>query len=258
MRSLTQAVPGSVPAVLSGIVVLLLSTAVSAQQLVGAVAGVVRDSTGKPIAGVEVLLPARRSSARSDSAGAYRLAGLQAGKTTLSFRRFGFEPQTVPATITAGATVTMNVVMGVLVQELPGMLVLEREERARKALQDFYHRRESMTGFFLTRDEIEKRNPLNMSDMLRLMPGATLIASSGGQSVLRFARSTLPGRDCPPQYYIDGIMAAGFNIDDIEPEDVEGVEVYTGAARIPPQFNNSRIGTSICGVVVLWTRVPGA
>jgi hypothetical protein len=38
---------------------------------------------------------------------------------------------------------------------------------------------------------------------------------------------------------------------------VEGIEVYSGASTIPPQFN-TREGTTICGVVLIWTRVPGA
>lgn len=258
MASLARHHIAFAPARLIAIGLLLLAGRAGAQQPVGVIAGVVRDSAGKPIAGVEVLVVARPQTTRSDSTGAFRIGGVRPGRATLTFRHFGFEPRTVPATVTAGATASVDVTLEPLVQELPGMLVLEQEQRARQALQDFYHRRESGNGYFITRQDIESRNPLQLSDMLRMMPGAMLVPMSGtGRATLRFARSTMAGHDCPPQYYVDGVMASGLNIDDLEPSDIEGIEVYSGASRIPPQFNNSRIGTSICGVVVVWTRVPG-
>jgi hypothetical protein len=64
------------------------------------------------------------------------------------------------------------------------------------------------------------------------------------------------GRDCPPQYWVDGVKAFGLNIDDIIPQDVEGIEIYEGASTVPPQFNTKE-GTTICGVVLIWTRIPG-
>lgn len=237
---------------------LLLSSAVGAQQPVGTIAGTVVDSAGKPIPGVEVIVAARAQSTRSDTTGRFRIGGVRAGKATLTFRHFGYEPRTLPAAVTAGATANVDVVLQPLVQELPGMLVMEQEQRARQMLQDFYRRKESGNGYFITRQDIENRNPLQLSDMLRTMPGAVLEPMSGtGRATLRFARTRIAGRDCPPQYYVDGVIASGLNIDDLEPSDIEGIEVYSGASRIPPQFNNSRIGTSICGVVVVWTRIPG-
>jgi hypothetical protein len=65
------------------------------------------------------------------------------------------------------------------------------------------------------------------------------------------------GRDCPPQYWIDGVMVSGFNIDDMMPGDVEGIELYAGPSVVPPQFNNPRSSVN-CGLVLIWTRVPGS
>jgi len=73
---------------------------------------------------------------------------------------------------------------------------------------------------------------------------------------LRFNRAQMGGRDCPPQYWVDGVKAFALNIDDIIPQDVEGIEIYEGASTVPPQFNTKE-GTTICGVVLIWTRIPG-
>ncbi len=243
----------------SGLLAVVFSTSLAAQQSgVGVIAGVVRDSAGEPIHNVEIFVAGRGASVRTDSTGAYRLADLRSGRAVLTYRHFGYAPMTVPAGVDAGKTVTVNVVLAELVQDLPGMLITDQMERARQQLRDFYHRKETMAGFFLTRADIEKRNPLNLSDMLRLMPGAVLVPHSvGGAATLRFARAAMPGRDCPPQYFVDGVMTYAMNIDDFDPSDIEGIEVYSGPSRVPPQFNDTRVGTAACGVVVVWTRVPG-
>ena len=73
-------------------------------------------------------------------------------------------------------------------------------------------------------------------------------------SALRFARN--PRGNCPPQYFVDGIPASNFDIDEVLPGDVEAVELYSGAAGVPPQYNRFN-GTSICGTILIWTRIPG-
>lgn len=59
--------------------------------------------------------------------------------------------------------------------------------------------------------------------------------------------------DCPPQVYIDGIPWAG-PIDEITLRDIEGIEVYRGAAEVPAEFAGSNAG---CGVIALWSRRGG-
>ena len=239
--------------------VLLLTTAANAQQSVGVVSGrvVLKDSSGIGVAAVEVYAGAPRVWTRTDTSGSFRLVGLTSGKTELHFRRLGFEPITQKIDLTAGQLLTLDIAMTPVAAELAALVVEEAQVRAREMLRDFYNRREHGIGHFITRQQIEDRNPSYMSDMMRQVPGAQLIRQPvGGQQVLRFARSNLPGRDCPPQYYVDGVMVRGFNIDDMPPMDVEAVEVYSGVSQIPPQFKNA-FSTAMCGVVVIWSRLPG-
>jgi len=95
---------------------------------------------------------------------------------------------------------------------------------------------------------------LLLSDMMRIIPGTTILTGENGRTALRFARV---GRsNCPPQFFVDGMQVTGYSIDDMPPGDVEGVELYAGAAGLPPEFNRMR-GTTICGTVAIWTRIPG-
>jgi hypothetical protein len=61
---------------------------------------------------------------------------------------------------------------------------------------------------------------------------------------------------CPPQYYVDGIMLTGYNIDDMPVSDVEAIELYSGIAGLPAEYARAR-GNRDCGTVAIWTRIPG-
>jgi hypothetical protein len=223
---------------------------------VGAISGTIRDSAGTPIPGVEVVLLQTKGAIHSDSVGAFHFANIPAGKRQLHFRRLGFAPKSLDAEISEGRTLALTVVLEATATEIEGMTV-EEATRRRQILADFYDRSSRGFGHFVTREQIEKRNPMNLSDMMRMIPGARLVPMrSGGQAALRFNRAQMGGRDCPPQYWVDGVKAFGLNIDDIIPQDVEGIEIYEGASTVPPQFNTKE-GTTICGVVLIWTRIPG-
>ena len=237
--------------------VLLLFTAAwsASAQSVGAISGTVKDSAGAPIPGVEVVILQAKSAVYSDSLGVFRFANIPAGKRQLHFRRLGFAPKSIDTQIVDGQTVALAIVLDVSATVIDGMTV-EEMTRRRQMLSDFYERSASGFGHFVTREQIEKRNPMNLSDMMRMIPGARLTpVRGGGQATLRFSRAQGP-RDCPPQYWVDGVKTWNLNIDDIVPQDVEGIEVYSGASTVPPQFNTKE-GTTICGVILIWTRVPG-
>ena len=237
--------------------VLLLTTAAwsASAQSVGAISGTIKDSAGTPIPGVEVVLLQTKGAVYSDSTGVFRFANISVGKRQLHFRRLGFAPKSVDAQIGDGETVALAVVLEPSATEIEGMTV-EEAARRRQMLSDFYDRKASGFGHFVTREQIEQRNPMNLSDMMRMIPGARLTpVRGGGQATLRFSRAQGP-RDCPPQYWVDGVKTWNLNIDDIVPQDVEGIEVYSGASTVPPQYNTKE-GTTICGVILIWTRVPG-
>ncbi|HVX39563.1 MAG TPA: carboxypeptidase regulatory-like domain-containing protein [Gemmatimonadaceae bacterium] len=219
----------------------------------GVVTGTVTDGAKQPIEQVEVSVVNGSAAARTDTAGRFALTGLFPGSAALRFRRLGFEPVVLMAQVPSGDTTDVDVTLTVVAQQLKGVIV---QEDAAKIMQlaDFEDRRRRGFGHFITRAQIEARRPLLMSEMARQIPGTVLLPNRAGQSTLYFAGA--PHQSCPPQYWVDGVMVTGFNIDDIVPSDVEGVEFYSGPAGLPPQYNRSR-GNTICGVVLIWTRLPG-
>jgi outer membrane receptor for monomeric catechols len=224
-----------------------------AQHHTGGLAGVVKDDYGKPIAGVEVTAIKPAISTHTDSVGHFLLASLPEGAVDLTFRRLSFEPVAVISDVSPDDTTNVEVTLTVVAQRLTGTLILARKSENR-VLAAFEARRRQGIGHFITRAQIEARHPLTLSDMMRTIPGATLIPGENGRQTLRF--TGMASASCPPQFFVDGILAVGFTIDEMPPGDVEGVELYGGAAGVPPEYSRSR-GTSNCGSVLIWTRTPG-
>jgi hypothetical protein len=232
--------------------ILVLPGAAAAQRHTGAVSGLVKDSAGTPIHDVEVVALRSGRSIRTDSSGHFVLAGLPGGATDLGIRRIAYEPVVVNVDVPDSDTTEIEIRLGGLARSLPAVVVVDHAEHVR-LLAEFESRRKNGVGHFITRAEIEKRHPLLLSDMVRSIPGAAIVPAENGRPVLRFARSH---NKCPPQYFLDGLRVTSFNIDDVRPGDVEGVELYAGPAGLPPEFNQL-YGNTICGTVAIWTRIPG-
>lgn len=233
-----------------------LAASAGAQSRVSIVAGTVHDSAGTPIPEVQVAIADLAFGVRSDSLGRFRLPTTRSGRVDVRFRRLGFDSTTVRTHLVHDSVVTISVVMVAIAHDLPGVAV-EAEAQRMRILSDFYARKKAGFGYFITRDQFEDRHPQNVSDIFRTVPGVRVTpVSGGGRNVVRFNRSQMSGRDCPPQVYVDGMFVKSMEVDELAPEDIEAIEIYQGASVVPPQFND-RTGTSICGVVVVWTRVPG-
>jgi hypothetical protein len=73
----------------------------------------------------------------------------------------------------------------------------------------------------------------------------------------RGARMTVSMFDLAPCYMaigIDGqIKDWGFSVDEVDPHDIYGIEVYSGPATLPREFA-SLFGGAYCGLVMIWTR----
>ncbi|MDB4877193.1 MAG: TonB family protein [Gemmatimonadetes bacterium] len=225
----------------------------AAQGKTGAVSGLVKDELGHPVPNVEVTVLKTSATVRTDTAGEFILSKIPAGNLDISFRRLAFEPVLLMMQVTANDTTEVEITLTVVAQKLTGVVVLADPEH-RRILEAFESRRRQGIGHFITRYQIEQRHPMLLSDMLRMIPGTRLYSGENGRVSLRFARSG--AANCPPQFFVDGIQAMGFTIDEMPPGDVEGVELYAGAAGLPPEYNRLH-STVNCGTVVIWTRIPG-
>jgi TonB family protein len=216
----------------------------------GTVSGVVRDSSGGGIGGAEVSVAGTGLRTHTNSQGEFRLTNVPAGSVTVGVRRLGFVPAVTTIVIGANEAAAVSVVVAPLAQALATVIVRgDRRFADYGRLAGFYQRRSrSSGGHFITRDQIDQRNPGQLTDLFRNVPGAR-IHSSTFSNVVRFR-----GMRCAPLVWLDGFPATAgeFDLDALDPYIIEGIEVYLGVATVPPEFRWVRGGGS-CGAIVIWT-----
>ena len=216
----------------------------------GTVAGIVRDSSGGGIGGAEINIAGTTLRAHTNAQGEFRLTNVPAGTVTVAVRRLGFVPTVASIQIGVDEAAVMTVIVTPLAQSLATVIVRgDRRFEDHGRLAGFYQRRaRSSGGHFITREQIDQRNPSQLTDLFRGVPGAR-IYSSTFSNVVRFR-----GMRCAPLVWLDGFPATAgeFDLDALDPYIIEGIEVYLGVATVPPEFRWVRGGGS-CGAIVIWT-----
>lgn len=224
------------------------------------VTGVVIDAgTSQPLRDVGLRL--RSSSgqfvaqALSDSAGHFVLQAPRLGSFSLVAELIGMQPVTTPAVDVQLGSVEVTVRMAESAVPLEPLTVHARSSADLGFLRGYYERMEwnerTGSGRFITRDQVEARNPGNISDMLREVPrlNVQLDQRRGAYITVRGGRA-----DCPPAVFVDGIRTNRRErayIDELlRPMDLEGVEIYAGLAQMPGIYHDD----GGCGVLLFWTR----
>jgi hypothetical protein len=212
----------------------------------------VADSADAAIPGAEIAIATLGVTKRTDADGRVALTSLPEGRFLVVARRFGFLPDSQRAALHAGGATTLSFRL----RTSAYLLDTARVESAalRDRMVDFERRRTSGRGTFITREDVDRRNPLTLADMLRAVRGLT-VRTVSGRTELRFARADarLVGADCPPEIWIDGVRAFDATVDEIHPAEVEGIELYRGLGQIPAEYLSR---TAACGLVLIWTRSP--
>jgi hypothetical protein len=181
--------------------------------------------------------------------GTFLFTGVQPGAATVLVRRIGFQADSVAVTLRAEGNTPLTLRLVTVPQALAPVVVRSGPAVRPGPLADFYQRRSKGQGRFITRADIERRNPLYTSDLLRTVPGLSLSRGRGLNEV------RLRGAPCAPEVFVDGtpLGPAPLDFDAITPNTIEGIEIYSGAASVPVQF--SRVfGRTACGTVLVWTR----
>lgn len=132
----------------------------------------------------------------------------------------------------------------------------------------FYRRRATNFGHFFTRDDVKKMGARKATDVLRRIPGVTILSNENTTGleravgwidplIIRFHRtgSWRAGHlDCQPLVFVNDLQVSHPNLDAlISADQIAGMEVYTSEAQVPIEYN--KFGSE-CGVIVFWTDAP--
>ena len=217
------------------------------------VTGIVSDADGAPLIGAEVTHGSTSLRAVTDDKGSFLIVNVPAGTSTIRVRRLGFSPSELPISVPPAGEVSVAVHLAPIVARLEPIIVRGEKIHYTGRLAGYYQRLERRTsGYFITRDQIDRENPRGLKELLRHAPGITEVRGRGRSSGIR-----MRGRSCWPLVWIDGVpMPAGeVDLDSFSPSTLQGVELYLGSTTAPARYIYTRDASS-CGTILLWSRGP--
>ena len=257
-----------VPPVLAACIVALMCLARPALAQVLIEGRVMDDVSEEPLVGARVLLLNRYNRtvdyAVTDAMGRFRFERSNNDRYRLEVRAVGYRETVTPDLWTVDRDFT-----AIEVRLLPNAVLLAPLEvvalsppRTSPVLEAMEFRRTRGFGIQITREAIEQRQPLYVTDMLMEIPGVYAERTGSGASgrQLRMGRALAGpgGGDCPVQIFVDGMLATkpvpggDMSVDDlVSPRDVEAIEIFKGLGSVPPEFLNIY---ARCGVIAIWTR----
>lgn len=206
---------------------------------------------GKPITGARVSIPELQFGAITDEEGNFTVQELPPGLYDVRVHYLGYSTNQRPIRLRAGRVTNATFLLERDVLEVADLTVEVKQTNRVDPMAGFEKRMEMGFGDFITREDIEKRNPQHTSDLLRMVPGVDVSPVQFGQADITMRCS---GRESSPVVFLDGVMTRNFSIDNVEPGAIQAIEVYRRSSETPPQFN---VGGPGCGVLVIHTRVGG-
>ena len=197
------------------------------------------EGTARPLASTQVSIQRMGLGTQTDDGGAYRISGVPAGTHEVRFQRIGYAPVTRQVTVAAGALATVDVGLRDAPVSLDQIVVTATGEQ-RKA--EIPHALSTISA-----EDIQDVPVSNTQQLITAQaPGVTVLGNSGqpgsgGVIKLRGTNSLSQGNN--PIIYVDGIRIfsgtrgvvpnarqTSLPLNDINPEDIERVEIVKGAA----------------------------
>lgn len=197
------------------------------------------DGSGAAVSEAEILLLGTSLQTRSDSHGVFILPLRRDATHLIRIRKLGFQARTVELTIGSEVDTAFQAIeLTRLAVVLPEVVAIARERSFMERISGFADRLATSSAprsAFWTKEDIARRNPGRVSDLLRRND-----MRCGNRAAI-FLNGTL--------------LDAESTTDMVQPAELEGMEVYRGPAQIPVQFNvTTAPGRRPGCVILLWTR----
>lgn len=205
---------------------------------------------GIGVIGAEVMIEGTTLRAVTDERGEFRIPGTTRIAGTLRVRRLGFQPKAIPLGMDDER---LRVQLLATAPSLTRVVVRAEKGHFTGRLAGYYERLERRSiGQFISRADLERERPSQLTDMLQRTPGIHVSRGRPGA-----ARLQMRGRECVPLVWLDGTaMSVGeVDLDAFAPTTLEGIELYLGAVSAPSRYQWVR-GKSECGTILLWSRGP--
>ncbi|MFN2603924.1 MAG: SusC/RagA family TonB-linked outer membrane protein [Gemmatimonadaceae bacterium] len=211
------------------------------------IAGHVMSEQGQPVVGANVYINDLNISVGTSQSGSYTIsiprARLTGSSANLRVRAIGYQPIAKPITLEAGS-ITIDFSLRRDVTQLGEVVVTGVSTATEQVKLPF-----TVAHLDTTQMPVTGSNPL--TQLQGKVPGATILAATGRpgtapQIVLRGPVSlNATGRTQQPLYLLDGVPLLG-GLPDINPADIENVEIVKGAAAA--SLYGARAGAGVINI----------
>ena len=212
-------------------------------------AGTVSDPQGRPKADVRVMVLGTGQEVATGESGGFAFDSLPAGSWTVEARAIGVAPIRAAVQLSPALPARASLAFAKWTPMLDRVVVYGKAPAEERFMEDFLARRERGLGTFITREEIERRGIVQLSQLLYSIPSVRVRPNP------RAGRSPMiEGRGgCQPDVFVNGmrVMDGHSDVDAIvRPQDILAVEVHDEINGVPSSFGS----TKQCLVVGVWTR----
>ena len=224
----------------------------------GVIAGIVRDTGARPVAGADIVVRPGERRTRSDSAGRFIVAGLGADHYTVRARKLGYAPTTFDVSLSNAGRVDIQLVFDERLPMLDTITVIAGRTCSAYSLDGFVCRRKAGGGLFFDYTDIDDKDALYTADLFRDIKGFRTDLRSTRLGPVRYVAPSPPW-GCITSL-IDGRPSTGATIIPEMPSDLIGLEVYAQPDSVPPEYqrytwpNGSITRSGRCKVIVYWTQ----
>lgn len=227
-----------------------------AARALGTIDGIVSDTNLVPLQGAFVNVLGTNIKVGTGPNGRFRITKVPVGQYLVIVKRIGYRPTSAVVDVPSLDTLRLAYTLEQAVEALKPVVITEKSPS--KKMAEFEERRRLGVGQFMNAIEIDARNSVYTTEVLRNFTTINVSPDHSGAITKYYAISKREGANpqlgaCPMQVYVDQVpLPSPFNLDLLPaPRELAGIEVYAGAATIPPQFNGYDRG---CGVILVWTK----
>jgi hypothetical protein len=193
------------------------------------------------------------------------LPELEPGKVVVRARHIGYTPGEVTVDVTPGRNLIPIVMSSVTMPMLDTMRVTGQSRLARIDRHFEFEERLRLhaASAAFTKEDIDKRGPVDAWQMLTNVPGIKIVDSSSVTAESTRGMKVMPNlslQKCYLRVMIDGMEmrplpgAQAFDLRRLpKPNEIHGIEVFDGPASTPIQYSGARDDTW-CGIIMVWTR----
>jgi len=229
------------PTLATALFALVALVPAAAQAQTGTLVGTVTDvGTGAPLGGATVLIGGTTLVGVTNDRGEYSIANIRPGLLAISVQRIGYTAKNDTARLAAGGRVSKDFALSATVSRLSDVVVTGVTGNTQRKAQ-------AAVVATVSASDIVRNSPIsNVNELLQSrLPGVSVNASSGSVGASRSIRirgASSISLSNQPLIFIDGIRVsesqnspgvggqATDRLNDINPDDIESIEVVKGPA----------------------------